>query len=440
MHLAVLIAAVIRFNPTLDVPELEFDLAEVDLLDPDALPGGVPEPPPEPEPEPELADPTPPDPQETEQQRREAEEAAQKKREEAERAEAERAAAEAAAEKKAKRKAAREKKRKQRQNFASEGTNADQLGPPTSTFHLLLVPKKIRKLPYATVGFSLLEPWPDFDFLVRKGGMDPLNDVNHIVIASPNITNELDTFLAVDYKTSRKKIVKAIERAAAADGEVIEWVNDGGFLRGNPRPKDPTKKDLDKRWFVFHPDKKIAMFVREVFLDQILSGSDAPAGEEGSARAYVDNLTNVREFAAQQPLSGLQLKVGDIRNSISNLKLPFPTPNLLEVSVEAARAPIMVLKLEFVSVVEAKKFVIWYEETLGEMLKAFEFRFTVKPIYDQVKVSQEGAMVTLRNDFTQEQIEFVLGALVEMVNEATSSADRQREKRKANKGSNPSGD
>ena len=412
----------IGFSVPLEIPDLEFELAEVELVDPDAIAGLVGTPEAEAPPQPPATPPTTA-PDDTDQK---AQEEAERKRLEADAKRLEQEKKEAEEKKKA-RKERRKERKEQRKNFASQGSNADQLAPPTSTFHLLLVPKKIRRLPFAKTAFSLLEPWPDFDFLVRKGGLDPLQDVDHIVIASPNITNALDTFLAVEYRTSRKKIIRAIERAVATDGQVIEWVDDHGFLRGNPRPADKTKPDRDNRWFVFHPKKKVAMFVREVFLDQILADSAAPVGEAGTAREFVDNLTKLREFAEQQPLSGLQLKVADLSNTVSGLKLPFPAPDLIELTIEAAKAPIMVLKFDFTDIVDAKQFLIYYNETLGEHLRGFQYQITgVTRIYEDIAVTRNETMITLRTELSQAQIELVLDSVVKLTKKATDHADRGR--------------
>lgn len=413
------------FSPAIDLPEIDFHLTEVELVDPDTLQGLVGDPEPEPLP-PEPLSPAPPTPEQIEEAKRQAEAEAEKKaQEEAKKAEAAKKRAEAA----------KRKRETQRKNFANRGTNADQLSPPRSTFHLLLVPKKIRKLPFADTAFKLLEPWPDFDFLVRKGGLDPLNDFDHIVIASPNITDARETFLAVDFKTSRGKIKKAIERAVAREGLVIEWVDDGGFLRGNPRPKNPQRKDLDPRWFVFHPKKKVAMFVRDAFLDQILADSDAPAGEEGTARAFVDNLTKLRKFAAEQPLAGMQLKVADLSNAVSGVVLPVPLPDTLELSVEASTTPITVLKLTFLDVVAAKKFLNFYDEELkayivglagGGWLGEGAYSAVAKPILDKIAISREDETVTLRAEFSRTHIETLLNKVAELTSKTGKAADAKR--------------
>lgn len=425
-HAVTVLWGLIAFHPTIDIPEITFELTEVELVDPDMLQGlsGEPEAPPKPAQATPEPDPEPPKPDPALEDEKKRLEEQERLRKEAE------ALAKAEAEKKKKRQEAAKKRRQQRKNFASKGSSADELAPPTSTFNLLLVPKKIRKLPFAGTAFSLLEPWPDFDFLVRKGGLDPLKDFDHIVIASPNITNPLDTFLAVDYKTSRKKVVKAIERAVAAEGEVIEWVDDGGYLRGNPRPADPGKKDRDKRWFVFHPKKKVAMFVREAFLEQVLADDDSPAAKDGTARAFVDNLTKLRRYASEQPLSGMQLKVSDISNAVKRLRLPFPTPDQLEISVAADRDPIVVIRLGFADVVEAKKFEIWFDVELRKVFTGLSVTAIFgSGIYNSSVVSRRDATVTVRSELDQKQIEWVLEQLAEQTKATTEAADRQRAKR-----------
>lgn len=446
VHAITLLWGMFGWTPKITVPEIDLEFTEVKLIDPDLLQGlsGEPEPPPEPPP----PDPTPPPepPPEPEPEPDTKAEDEQKKKEEEERKKKE------AEEKRKKAEERRKKKAEQRKNFAKKGTSADQLSPPTSKFHVLLVPKTLKKLPFAEKGFALLEPWPDFDFLVRKGGLDPLQDFNHIVIASANITDATETFLAVDFRPSRAKVKKAIERAVEKSGQEIEWVESGGYLQGAPRPKG-GKKDVDDRVFVFHPKKKIAMLIRKPYLDQALADDDTVVSDaKGSPREFVNNLVRVRKFAAEQPLAGMQLKVADLSSSFSGLSLgkilrsmglaapaDLATPDSIEVSIEASKNPILVLKLGYADLVDAKQFQFWFDEDLGDALKnavggAVWTFGGVRVLFEAFSASREDTVVAIRGELEQKQIETILDFVVGTTKSVTKNADEQRAKKRKDAG------
>jgi hypothetical protein len=366
----------LRCVPDLELPDLEFEFAEVELVDPEALQGedvtAVPEPPPpappqpvtpaepapsepegpKPPPEPEPAPEPPPEPP----------------------------------------------------KFAAKGSEADKLAPPQSTWHILLVPKKIRTLSFSQQVLDIMAPLPDFELLIDKGRFDALRDFDHIVVASPDIRDWTQTFLAVDYKISRAEVQRAIERAAAANDEVIEWIEDGGLLRGNPRPRDPQKEDADDRWFVFL-EGKVAIYVREEFLPSILAdGSDG----RKTAGSFVANLAKLRRFAARQPEAGMQIVIKDIRRVLKKNPLPFQIPDEIELSASATETPEIVIRGDFLDANEAKAFLAWYDQQVEKAKSSLAFKLQAGWLFDVLKVERDGRRVEIRGTFTTEQAALIM--------------------------------
>jgi hypothetical protein len=398
-HLGVLAYSEVVPHPDLANLELdlEFDLQEVELLDPDAIQGveGTPEasPPQMPEAPPE----TPPEPTEDELKEQEDAEKKRKDEEEAER----------------KKKEEEERKKKEAEadakKFAKRGSEADELAPPQSTLYMFLVPKAIRKLPFADKAVDMLAPWPDFELLVSKGGFDALRDFDHMVIASANIRDWRQTFLAVYYKMSREDLKAGIERAVKNNGETIEWIEDGEVIRGNPKPTAEGEPDVDNRWFVLLPDN-LAVYVHDKFLPHVLEG---PTGEEKTAGNFVANLTRMKKYAARQPGSGLQLMATDIQRAFKLRRgiegLPLDKLDGFEVSVEASTEPEMVIRATFVDVASAKLAETFWKETFKGIIDAkLSLKFVVGPIYDQTTVERDREKLVLRGEFTEEQITQVL--------------------------------
>ncbi|MCX4241904.1 hypothetical protein [Paraliomyxa miuraensis] len=367
-----------RCAPDIEMPDIDIEFTEIELLDPDAIQGEEETPPPEPPPtEPEATPPppTPDDPTSVEEKPEPPPEPEPEPEPE-------------------------------KPKFATKASKADELAPPQSTFHMLLVPKKIRTLPFSQEVLDIMAPLPDFELLIDKGRFDALRDFDHIVVASPDIRDWTQTFLAVDYKLPQEEVQRAIERAVAANGEVIEWVDDGGPLRGNPRPTNPEEKDADNRWFVFL-EGKVAIYVRDEFLPSILAG---PADDDRkTAGNFVANLAKMRRFAARQPEAGLQLVFKGLRRNlkrkpqVGGKPLPFELPDDFELSASAAEEPEVVIRMEFTSVVEAKAFAQWWnDEVLLEALP-FGIRMMVSGIYRQFVPERSGAKIILRGTLDTDQ-------------------------------------
>lgn len=370
----------LRCGPPIELPEFDFDMEEVELLDPDMIQSELVTEPPPPEPEPEPPAPKP-EPEPPPPPKAEPEPGPEPKAEEP------------------------PPEPKPKKKFAARSSRASKLAPPSSTFHMLLVPKKIRRLPFKEKVLDVMAPLPDFEFLVDGGRFDALRDFDHIVIASPEIRDWTQTFLAVDYNISTEEVQRAIERAAATRNEVVEWVSDDGPLRGNPRPADPKKTDPDNRWFVFLEDN-VAIYVREEFLPSVLAGPD---GRKTSGN-YVANLAKLRRFAARQPRAGMQVVFTGLRKRARKNPLPFQIPDEFEISVSASKRPEILIRGTFADVDQVEAFVKWWEGPFRDAINGdMRTKFTVGWVPDLLKVEIDYLDVRLVGRVTTDQAELLLG-------------------------------
>jgi hypothetical protein len=397
-HLAPLAWALISFAPQLDI-ELDFELQEVELIDPDQIQGGqpaptepvVPEPPPVPSAPP---DPGPlPEPPKPEQPKPE--------------------------------------KPVDDHDLGKRHSEADELGPTNSTFYALLVPKKIRKLSFADKALDIMAPLPDFAYLIGAGGFDALRDFDHIVIASPDIRDWRQTFLAVDYKIPREEVQHAIERAAAKNDETVEWIEENGIVRGNPKPLDDSEPDIDPRWFMLLEDG-IAVYVRPEFVEHVLA---AEAGDTKTAGNYVANLTKLRKFAAAVPTAGLQVVIKDLRSALKRAKLPFEMPDTIELTAEASEDPELLIRFEFAALVDAKAFELWWKNEMPKLIPAAA-KMLIGGTLDQLQISREGKEVHLWSRFDSKQTAMLLGIIADnnakYFKKTPEQLEELRRERKAN--------
>lgn len=384
LHVAPLVVGMISFDPKIEL-DLDLEFTEVELIDPDQIQGAAP---PQPEPTP-VATPTPPPPTTTPPP-----EPTPAPKPEPPKPPPPKPAEDPA----------------DQHDLGKQSSKVDQLGPTNSTFFVMLVPKKIRKLSFADKALDIMAPLPDFQYLIAGGGFDALRDFDHIIVASPDLRDWRQTFLAVDYRVSREEVQRAIERAAAANDESVEWIEENGIIRGNPKPLAEGEPDVDNRWFVLLEDK-IAVYVRDEFLSHVLAEE---VGEDKTAGNYVANLTKLRKFAARQPTAGLQVVLKDLRQALKKAKLPFEIPDSVELSAEAAEEPELLIRGEFSSVVEAKAFEKWWKTDVPTFFdKSFQLKIAKGMFYDPVELTRDDKEIRLWAKFDTRQASLILGFIAD---------------------------
>jgi hypothetical protein len=384
VHVAPWIWGQVSFFGNIEMPEIDLEFTEVELLDPDTIQGEAPEE----EPEPAVVEPPPVD-EPTVDEEGEGDAAEDESEEEP------------------------EEEKEPPRNLGERKSDIDKLGPESSTFFVMLVPRRIRKLSFREKAMDVMAPLPDFDYLITKGGFDPLRDFDHIVLASTDLRDWRQTFLAVDSPLGRSEIQRGIERAAAESGERVEWIEEKGIIRGNPTPIDPETPDVDERWFVLL-DNGISVYVLPTFLPYVMG--DKQIGDEKTSGNFVGNLTRLKRFAARQPTAGLHFVATDIRRSIKRTNLPFELPNRFELLAEAESSPELSILFGFETAVDAKAFEQFWT---GPVAKAIDdnvaMRWTVKPFYEMLELTRDGKEVRLWARFSQEQTEKILELIADFV-------------------------
>jgi hypothetical protein len=411
-HVGPVIWGQLSFFGSFDVPEFDIEFTEVELIDPDMIQGEVeevPEAPPVLEPQIPEGPPLPDDLEEGE-----GEDETQDEEPEDE---------------------------EPQRNLGERKSDIDALGPESSTYFVMLVPRRIRKLSFREEAMDIMAALPDFHYLITQGGFDPLRDFDHIMLASADLRDWRQTFLAVDYNLERGEIKAGIERAAAANDESVEWIEENGTIRGNPKPNDPETPDVDTRWFVLL-DNGVAVYVLPQFLPYVLG--EKVIGDAKTSGNFVGNLTKLKRFAARQPTAGLQFVATDLRTSIKLTRgIPFALPDRIELLAEAESSPELLLMLGFETMIDAKAFEQWWTRDLAKILDDnFTMKLMVKPFYEMLEVSRDRNDVRLWARFSQDQTERILGLIGDFVTkglkkspEEIAAAREQRiERWKARKG------
>lgn len=318
---------------------------------------------------------------------------------------------------------------KPEKKFGDKTARVHKLAPKASTFYMFMAAKRIRTLPYAENFLDAFAPQDDFRFLVDGGGFHPWKDFEYMLIASSNIADPTQNFIAVSHRLDAAQIKSGINRAAENFGLEAEWVVREGKEMCNPRPKDPQVEDDDPRWFIILDDKT-AIYIRDEFLDAVIQGDDGT--KKKSSRNFVAQVTRMRAYARAEPKAGFTLVFKDIRKAIKGGGGDFKIPNEADFTFEAAAAPEVVLKASWPSAEEAAEFVDFFQGKLKQIVEGnMQLRLTVGGLYKKIELDHEGKQVVLRTKLSESQAETLSGIIAGQARKMTQTSEDAFNKAKA---------
>ena len=309
--------------------------------------------------------------------------------------------------------------------FGADGTDVDSLGPESSKFTLMLNMRRIARLPFADQAVQIMAPMYDFQLLFHGAGFDPLTDFDYILLASANATRISETFVAVQTRLSKEEFRAGIDRGLAKDGQVAKWEEVNGMLLANPRPKDLAKRDWDPRVFVFLDDKR-AVYIRPEYLQAVIDG---PRKGKGSSKNFVAQVTRMRRYARSEPSAGMHFVAKNIGRaargvSVDGERVELTPPTRIEGVIRASRSPVAAISVEFEDPADAetaqklwdgplKSFVTDFKASRAPIpgMGLFDPGALMRSMYNTTKTEVEDSTFRLRRRFNQTETETILGLL-----------------------------
>lgn len=183
--------------------------------------------------------------------------------------------------------------------------------PAGSQIALRLDVARVRASALAADVRQLLAAMPDWRALLEGSGIDPLDDVDRLLVASPNLDRSR-LVAAGRAAAGRASIRAAAEQLAAEQGESLEWRQTRGVPVADWHDRDETPRVValvGPRHFVI---------AREADLPRVLAVAHARAARGGEGDAH-EQRGRPREHPADALLSmqdgeGLSLEVEGFRN------------------------------------------------------------------------------------------------------------------------------
>ena len=295
--------------------------------------------------------------------------------------------------------------------FGEKKSQIKAMVPPNATWTLMLANSRVKKLPFRDSATEIMAPLHDFRLLVDDAGFNVWEDFEFIVMGSPDATDQTQAFVAVQYTFGHAEMKAGIDRACAEHGMVVDWREENDALIGDPRYLDPEieAKSRDDRQMVLLPGDKVAVYVREAFIPQVIAGPDAGKGK--TSGNFVANVAKMKKYTYAEPKAGVQLVIEDIRSMVRVNGLPFEVPSRAEVMWEAAKEPELVIKLDFLETAHADKAEQYWKEGLEADLRKVGAWDLAGGMIKATTVERSNRQLILRHRFNEAAARIVLQAI-----------------------------
>ncbi len=313
---------------------------------------------------------------------------------------------------------------KPKPKFGDKRSKITALVPENATWTLMLANTRIKKLPFRDSATELMAPLRDFQLLVDDAGFNVWEDFEFIVMGSPDATDQTQAFVAVQYKFGHQEMRAGIDRAAAKSEMAVDWREEGGAWIGDPRMLDPEKEEFDDRQFVLLPGDEVALYLREEFIPQVITGPDAGKGK--TSGNFVANIAKMKRFTRDEPKAGLQLVLQDLRNIVKLPKgSPIDVPDRIEVMWEAAKSPELLVKIDFIDEKHADKAEAYWKNNLEADLRQTGAWTVVGGIIAGTTLERDGKQIRLRHEFNETAARVVLQLMAREFGKAMRYSEKQ---------------
>lgn len=267
----------------------------------------------------------------------------------------------------------------------------DGFVPGHAALMLLVRADRVRRSPYARTVRRLLEVFYDYKMLLWRSGIDPIEDFDALLIATPNPYRVTTTFLAGRFHKGRAAIKRGITRAARHGDKTLRWsphpLGEIGHIPSPPRLRqDPRKVLLREGLVMIVNPRDIAALARP--------RADADK-KEGTT--LVDRLHDLdAEGGKDRRAPGLQLQALNLRRLV---RLPpgLPPPLEAKVTIPATAPALVRAALRFTSEAQAQLFFNTARGRLEAAQRNVMLRLIgVGSLLGRIKMKRKGRSISAR--------------------------------------------
>ena len=301
--------------------------------------------------------------------------------------------------------------------FSTDKMALGELATGDASLMLLIRTDRLRKTPYAAQVRRLLQVFYDHKTLLYASGLDPIQDFDALLIATPNPYRLTRTLLAVRHSKPDRIMRRALSRAARYEDKKMFWKRNPKGHRGII--PSPPRLAHDPRVVIVRPG--LALLMDPALLPALDQEPHRPA--PGAPDAGTRPLTWAQRLTAMGQKGGGGAKEGPSLllqgvNLPRLIRLPpgVPVPLSLQVSVEALEPAPAEGLLTFASEDDARKFMDDLPDHMDRARRSILLRLLgVVSLLDGIKLRRDGRQVWANMELTGDQLRQLLGLFREMI-------------------------
>ena len=302
--------------------------------------------------------------------------------------------------------------------FSTDELALGSLAAGDAALMLLLRMDRLRKTPYEAAARRVLEVFYDHKTLLWSSGLDPIRDLDAILIATPNPYRVTRTLLAVRHSHPDRFMRKALSRSTRYEKKRMRWYRqEKGYKGVIP---SPPRLPHDPRVVVTRPG--LAMLVNPALLPRLDERPAPPpkggpdAGVAPPPTTWAERLAGMQSTGGGGAKGPAMLLQGINLPRLIRLPPGMPVPLALRVSVEAVEPCRPEGLLTFASEDDARRFMESLPKTMGRARRSILLRLLgVVDLLDAIKLKREGALVRANAELTGGQLRQVMEMFRQMI-------------------------
>ncbi|MCB9506750.1 MAG: hypothetical protein H6700_11095 [Myxococcales bacterium] len=152
-------------------------------------------------------------------------------------------------------------------------TDVGMWGPEGAVSVAIIRADRIRRSPHRAAVESIFGALADYRDLSRAAGINIIDDVDTMLLASTNPMDARQTFIAAVHHLDAGYLMGQIARAYPSG---VNWAEQNGRFMGTPG----AASTIQRRFFV--PTARLLIFSQPRFIDDLLRGAPRPQGLDGA--------------------------------------------------------------------------------------------------------------------------------------------------------------
>lgn len=311
-------------------------------------------------------------------------------------------------EKKQKAKTKKKPKKAVLKKFKTKDIALNKLSPGNAALMLLVRTDRIRHTRYERTVRRLLEVFYDHKTFLYSNQIDPLNDFDALLIATPNPYRVTQTFLAAKHRLSRAKVRRAINASGSYGSKYVQWQNGDFGLEG--RLPSPPRLRHDPRRVILRDDLILLADPRRNH--SLLTALEPPTPSDANEERKASILEQLKKLNQQggkgKKGPGLLLQAINLPRLI-RLPAGTPPPQSIRVSIPPTAPALVDGVIEFKSAKDASQFHKLATEQLKRASASLMLRLMgIGAIIDKTKLKTTRKNIHLRVALNEDEVKKLL--------------------------------